>query len=105
MDKKGTLKEYKEIAVRRVKLGLLLSEVGQTSKVTIKPEDINAAIMSEARRYPGQEQLVLDYYLKNKNAVEALKAPIFEEKIIDHILSLAKLNEKKVSVEELYKTA
>ena len=97
------LKEYKDIAVRRVKLGLLLSEVGQDAKVTIKPEDINAAIMSEARRYPGQEQLVLDYYLKNKNAVEALKAPIFEEKIIDHILSLAKLNEKKVSVEELYK--
>lgn len=99
------LKEYKDIAVRRVKLGLLLSEVGQEAKVTIKPEDINAAIMNEARRYPGQEQLVLDYYLKNKQAVEALKAPIFEEKIIDHILTLIKLNEKKVSVEELYKTA
>lgn len=97
------LKDYKNIAIRRVKLGLLLSEVGQDAKVTIKPEDINAAIMNEARRYPGQEQLVLDYYLKNKNAVEALKAPIFEEKIIDHILSLTKLNEKKVSVEELYK--
>ena len=88
------LKEYKEIAVRRVKLGLLLSEVGQDAKVSIKPEDINAAIMNEARKYPGQEQMVLDYYLKNKQAVEALKAPIFEEKIIDHILSLAKLNEK-----------
>lgn len=99
------LKEYKDIAVRRVKLGLLLSEVGQDAKVTIKPEDINAAIMNEAKRYPGQEQLVLDYYLKNKQAVEALKAPIFEEKIIDHILTLVKLNEKKVSVEELYKTA
>ncbi len=97
------LKEYKDIAVRRVKLGLLLSEVGQNAKVTIKPEDINAAIMNEARRYPGQEQMVLDYYLKNKQAVEALKAPIFEEKIIDHILDNAKLNEKKVSVEELYK--
>ncbi len=99
------LKEYKDIAVRRVKLGLLLSEVGQEAKVTIKPEDINAAIMNEAKRYPGQEQLVLDYYLKNKQAVEALKAPIFEEKIIDHILTLTKLNEKKVNVEELYKTA
>lgn len=97
------LKEYKDIAIRRVKLGLLLSEVGQTAKVSIKPEDINAAIMNEAKRYPGQEQLVFDYYLKNKQAVEALKAPIFEEKIIDHILSLAKLNEKVVSVEELYK--
>ena len=66
------LKDYKNIAIRRVKLGLLLSEVGQDAKVTMKPEDINAA-------------------------------PIFEEKIIDHILSLTKLNEKKVSVEELYK--
>ena len=97
------LKEYKDIAVRRVKLGLVLSEVGQNAKVTIKPEDINAAIMGEARKYPGQEQMVLDYYLKNKQAVEALKAPIFEEKIIDYIVSQAKLNEKKVSVEELYK--
>ena len=67
--------------------------------------DVYNAIMNEAKRYPGQEKLVLDYYLKNKNAVEALKAPIFEEKIIDHILSLAKLTDKKVSVEELYKTA
>ncbi len=97
------LKEYKDIAVRRVKLGLLLSEVGQNAKITIKPEDINAAIMNEAKRYPGQEQMVLDYYLKNKDAIEALKAPIFEEKIIDHIIENAKLNEKTVSVEELYK--
>lgn len=97
------LKEYKDIAIRRVKLGLLLSEVGQDAKVTIKPEDINAAIMNEAKKYPGQEQMVLDYYLKNKQAVEALKAPIFEEKIIDHVISIVNLNEKKVSVEELYK--
>ena len=97
------LKEYKEIALRRVKLGLVLSEVGQNAKISIKPEDINAAIMNEAKRYPGQEQMVLDYYLKNKQAVEGLKAPIFEEKIIDHIISQAKLNEKIVSVEELYK--
>lgn len=97
------LKEYKDIALRRVKLGLVLSEVGQNAKISIKPEDINAAITNEAKRYPGQEQMVLDYYLKNKQAVENLKAPIFEEKIIDHIISLAKLNEKIVSVEELYK--
>ena len=97
------LKEYKDIALRRVKLGLLLSEVGQNAKISIKPEDINAAIMNEAKRYPGQEQMVLDYYLKNKQAVENLKAPIFEEKIIDYIISQAKLNEKVVSVEELYK--
>ena len=96
------LKEYKDIALRRVKLGLLLSEVGQDAKISIKPEDINAAIMNEAKKYPGQEKAVLDYYLKNKSAVEALKAPIFEEKIVDYIISKADVAEKTVSVEELY---
>lgn len=96
------LKEYKEIAVRRVKLGLLLSQVGQEAAVSIKPEDINEAIMKEARKYPGQEKTVLDYYLKNKQAVEALKAPIFEEKIVDHIISKAQVEDKIVPVEELY---
>lgn len=96
------LAEYKNIAVRRVKLGLLLSEVGQSAKVTITPDDINKAIMNEARKYPGQEKMVLDYYLKNKQAVDALKAPVFEEKIVDHIIGQAKVNEKTVSVEELY---
>ena len=96
------LKEYKDIALRRVKLGLLLSEVGQDAKISIKPEDINAAIMNEAKKYPGQEKAVLDYYLKNKSAVEALKAPIFEEKIVDYIISKAQVDEKIVSVEELY---
>ena len=96
------LKEYKDIALRRVKLGLLLSEVGQDAKISIKPEDINAAIMNEAKKYPGQEKMVVDYYLKNKAAVDGLKAPIFEEKIVDYILSKAKVEEKIVSVEELY---
>lgn len=96
------LAEYKNIALRRVKLGLLLSEVGQAAKVTITPDDINKAIMNEARKYPGQEKMVLDYYLKNKQAVDALKAPVFEEKIVDHIIGQVKVNEKTVSVEELY---
>lgn len=95
-------KEYKEIALRRVKLGLLLSEIGQEAKVTIKPEDINAAIMNEAKKYPGQEKMVFDYYLKNKQAVEALKAPVFEEKIVDHIIANSNVTDKIVSVEELY---
>ena len=96
------LDEYKEIALRRVKLGLLLSQIGQEAEISIKPEDINAAIMNEAKKYPGQEKVVLDYYLKNKSAVDALKAPIFEEKIIDYIIGKAKVNDKIVSVEELY---
>lgn len=94
--------EYKDIAVRRVKLGLVLSQIGQEAEVSIKPEDINKAIMKEAKKYPGQEKMVLDYYLKNKSAVDALKAPIFEEKIVDHIISKAKVSEKIVSVEDLY---
>lgn len=96
------LAEYKDIAVRRVKLGLLLSEIGKEAKINIAPEDINKAIMNEARKYPGQEKAVFDYYLKNKDAVESLKAPVFEEKIVDYILGQAKVNEKIVSIEELY---
>ena len=99
---KDLLKEYKEIANRRVKLGLLLSEVGVQEKIQIAPDDINKAIIAEARKYPGQEKAVFDFYLKNKNAVEALKAPVFEEKIVDHILSKVQLSEKTVSVKELY---
>ena len=96
------LAEYKDIAVRRVKLGLLLSEIGQNAKVTITADDINKAIMNEARKYPGQEKAVFDFYVKNKQAVENLKAPVFEEKIVDYILGQAKITEKTVSVEDLY---
>ncbi len=101
-DEKDLLAEYKEIALRRVKLGLLLSEIGLDAKLTIQPEDINKAIATEAQKYPGQEKAVFDYYLKNKNAVEALKAPVFEEKIVEHVLSKVKLQEKTVTAEELY---
>ena len=101
-DEKDVLAEYKEIALRRVKLGLLLSEVGTSAKITLTSEDINKAIANEAKKYPGQEQMVFDYYVRNKEAVEALRAPAYEEKIVDHILSLAKVADTEVSVEELY---
>ena len=101
-DEKDVLAEYKEIALRRVKLGLLLSEIGTNAKISLSADDINKAIMNEAKRYPGQEQMVVDYYLKNKEAIEALRAPAYEEKIVDHILSLAKVTDTEVSVEELY---
>lgn len=100
---KDILAEYKEIAIRRVKLGLLLSEIAKQTKITVEPNDINNAIMEEARRYPGQEQAVMEYYLKNKEAIESLKAPIYEDKIIDYILGQIKLNDVIVSVEDLYK--
>ena len=99
---KDLLKEYKGIAERRVKLGLILSEVGAQEKIQITSDDLNKAIMSEAQKYPGQEKAVFDFYLKNKKAVEALRAPVMEEKIVDAILSKVKISEKKVSVQELY---
>jgi len=94
--------EYKEIAVRRVKLGLLLSEIGKSAKINITPDDINKAIMNEAKKYPGQEKAVFDFYLKNKQAVESLKAPVFEEKIVDYIFDKSTISEKTVTIEELY---
>lgn len=101
-NEKDILAEYKEIALRRVKLGLLLSEISSSAKLTLTSEDINKALIAEAKRYPGQEQAVFNYYMKNKNALESLRAPAFEEKIVDHILGLAKITEKEVSVAELY---
>lgn len=101
-DEKDILAEYKEIALRRVKLGLLLSEIGANAKLTLTGEDINKAIIAEAKRYPGQEQMVFNYYMKNKEALEALRAPAFEEKIVDYILGKAKIEEKEVTVAELY---
>lgn len=101
-NEKDILAEYKEIALRRVKLGLLLSEIGTKANLTLTADDINKAMFAEAKRYPGQEQMVLNYYMKNKEALEALRAPAFEEKIIDHVLSLAKVENKEVSVAELY---
>ena len=100
---KELMEEYKKIASRRVKLGLLLAEAGEEAKITVTPEDINKAVMNEAKKYPGQEKVVLDYYLKNPKAVEALRAPVMEEKLIDYVLTKVKISEKKVSVEELYK--
>lgn len=96
------LKEYKEIAIRRVKLGLLLAEVGSQAKVEVKQEDINKAIMNEAQRYPMQAKAIFDFYLKNKEAIERLRTQVYEEKVIDYVLSKVKTTEKKVSVEELY---
>lgn len=96
------LKEYKEIAVRRVKLGLLLAEVGNNAKIEVTQEDINKAIMNEAQRYPMQAKAIFDFYLKNKEAVERLRTSVYEEKVMDYVLSQAETKEKTVSVEDLY---
>jgi len=96
-------KEYKEIANRRVKLGLVLAEAGRVNKVEITKQEIQQAVVAEARKYPGQEAKVFEFYQKNPQAVESIKAPIYEEKVVDFILSQAKVTEKEVTAEELTK--
>ena len=95
-------KEYRAIAERRVRLGLLLAEVANQNKVTLSNEDLTNAVMAEARRYPGQEKMVFEYYQKNPQAVESLRAPLFEEKVVDFMLGKVKVDEKEVSVKDLY---
>ncbi|GIX11917.1 trigger factor [Elioraea sp.] len=98
----ATLKaEYRAIAERRVRLGLLLSEIGRANNLTVAQEELRRAIIAEAQRYPGQERKVLEFYQQNPQAVERFRAPIFEEKVIDYVLALAKVSERQVGPEEL----
>ncbi len=94
-------KEYREIAVRRVRLGLLLSNIGDTNEITVTAEELNRAIMMEAQRFPGQERRVFEFYQKNPDAMQQVRAPIFEEKVIDFILDKAEVTEKEVDRETL----
>lgn len=93
--------EYRGIAERRVRLGLILAEIGNTNGITVSDQELQRAVIAEAQRYPGQERQVFDFYSKNRNALESLRAPAFEEKVVDFILDLAKLTEKTVSPEDL----
>lgn len=93
--------EYRGIAERRVRLGLLLSEVGRRNNIQVSQDELNRALIAEARRWPGQERQVFDFFKANPNAVENLRAPIFEDKVVDFILELAKVSDRKVPVEEL----
>ena len=92
---------YREIAARRIRLGLLLSEIGRANSLTVSQDDLNRAMAEQARRFPGQEAMIMKYYQENPQAMQELQAPIFEEKIIDYILELAKVTERKVTTEEL----
>ena len=95
--------EYKAIAERRVRLGLLLAEIGTLNKIEVTDADLNRAILAEARNFPGQEKAVFDFYAKHPEMLDRLRAPMFEEKVVDFILKAVKLAEKEVSVEDLYK--
>jgi trigger factor len=81
----------------------MLSEVGEKNGITVSDEEVNRVLMDRIRQFPGQERQVYEFYQKNPQALAELRAPIFEDKVIDFILELVKLTEKKVSSEELFK--
>src|SRR5271166_6156768 len=93
--------DYRKIAERRVRLGLLLADVGTKADVKVSDEEMTQALVARARAYPGQEKQVWDFYRNNQQALAELRAPIYEEKVVDHILGLAKVAERKVSKAEL----
>jgi len=95
--------EYRGIAERRVRLGLVLAEIGEKNNITVTEEELSRAVSERARQFAGQEQRVWDYYRKNPQALAALRAPIFEEKVVDFLLELAGVTESKVSRDDLYK--
>jgi trigger factor len=93
--------EYLGIAKRRIRLGLVLAEIGETAKVQVSDEEISQGVMERARQFPGQEKMVWDFYRQNPQALAEVRAPIFEEKVVDHILSIAKVTDKTVTAEVL----
>ena len=95
--------EYRKIAERRVRLGLVLAEIGRANNVGVTDQELNNAIMAEARNYPGQERMVLDFYRQNPNAAAQMRAPIYEEKVVDLIFSQAETTDAPITKEELLK--
>jgi trigger factor len=93
--------DYMKIAERRVRLGLVLAEIGEQAKVSITNEEVSQAVMARAQQFPGQERMVWDYYQKNPQALNEIRAPLFEEKVVTHIISQAKVTESKVTKEAL----
>ena len=95
--------DYRKIADRRVRLGLVLSEIGEKNNLTVTEEEVGRAMVERARQFPGQEKQVWDYYRNNPQALAQLRAPLYEDKVVDFVLELAKVTEKKVTREELFK--
>ena len=94
--------EYRGIAERRVRLGLLLSEVGRLNNIQVNEDELKRAMIEEARRYPGQERQVIEHFRKNPDAMNGLRAPIFEEKTVDFIIEMAKVSDRAVTPTELF---
>jgi trigger factor len=95
-------KEYRAIAERRVRLGLVLAEIGRRNEVQVPEDEVSAAIGRQARQFPGQERQVIEFYQKNPQALAQIRAPIYEERVVDFMLELAKTTSREVSREELF---
>ena len=95
--------DYRKIAERRVRLGLLVGEIGDKNKIEVTQDELRRALITQARQFPGQEKMVYEYFEKTPGAVAELRAPIFEDKVVDYVLSQAAPAEKKVTKEELFK--
>ena len=94
--------EYRKIAERRVRLGLVLAQVGETADIKVSDDEVNQALFARIRQFPGQEQAVYEFYKKNPQALAELRAPLFEEKVVDHVLGQVKHVEEPVSKETLF---
>jgi trigger factor len=95
--------EYRRIAERRVRLGLVLAEIGERNNITVTDDELSRAIVDQARQFPGREQEIWDHYRKNPQAVASVRAPLFEEKVVNFLVELAKVTDTTVSREELYR--
>ena len=95
--------EHKKLAVRRVKLGLLLADIGQKAEIKVTDAEFTQAILTQARQYPGQERAFFDFVQKNAQVRQQMQAPIFEDKVVDHVFGLSKVTEKTATKEELQK--
>ena len=98
-----TTDEHKKLAERRVRLGLLLAELGQKAEVQVTDAEMTQAIMNQARQYPGQERQFFEFVQQNQQMQQQMRAPLFEDKVVDHVFEQATLNEKEVSKEDLQK--
>jgi trigger factor len=95
--------EYRGIAERRVRLGLVIAEIGEKNNIRVSDDQLRTAVMEQVRQFPGQERQIWEYYQKNPNALAALRAPLFEDKVVDFLVELAEVTDKPVSRDELFK--
>jgi trigger factor len=102
-DEETLKQEYRDIATRRVKLGLLLAEIGRQNNIQVSQDEMNRAVMMEAQKYPGQERQVFEFFQNNANARATIRAPLFEDKTVDFVIEMAKVSDRPVSRDELLK--